>query len=129
LFVLFITYAGIGSPFPIDFQYDTFLVDKLFENLMILGIIFVSVSRVFPEFLNNLTLAIAIFGFQYVLKIWFPLAEGNSGLIIFGLVLGRFLGINHPPVNDNRPLNTGRIIVAVLSLLVFMLCFTPRPFG
>jgi len=129
LFVCFISYAGLGTPHPIDFQYDTFLTSKLYENLLILGVILVSVSRVFPEFLNNLTLAIGIFGFQYVVKIWFPHFEGNPGWIVFGLILGRFLGIYHPPVEDNQPLNPTRLIVAFLSLVVFVLCFSPKPFN
>jgi membrane-associated protease RseP (regulator of RpoE activity) len=128
LFSLFILYGGLGTPYPIDFVYDAYMTEKLGQNLLMLGVIYVSVSRVFPTVLNNVTLAFGIFGLQYVLKILFPLLEGNSGWIIFGLVLGRFLGIYHPPVLDNQPLTTGRKWVAVFALLVFILCFTPRPF-
>jgi Zn-dependent protease len=129
LFSIFIFYAGIGSPTPIDFQYDTFLTEKLWDNLLILGVIFISVSKVFPSALSNFTLAIAIFGSQYVLRIWLPNLEGYPGWTVFGLILGRFLGIYHPPVSDNKPLSKGRIFVAVLSLLVFIVCISPKPFG
>ena len=129
LFSIFIFYAGIGSPTPIDFQYDTFLTEKIWDNLLILGVIFISVSKVFPSALSNFTLAIAIFGTQYVLRIWLPSLEGYPGWTVFGLILGRFLGIYHPPVSDNKPLSKGRIFVAILSLLVFIVCFSPKPFG
>jgi len=129
LFVLFIFYASLGAPMPIDFQYDTFLTEKLWDNFLIIGVIYISVSRVFELPLNNLTLTLGIFGLQYVLKVFMPGLEGYSGWTIFGLLLGRFLGIYHPPVNENSGLSKGRIFIALLSLIVFVLCFSPRPFG
>lgn len=129
LFVLFVFYAGLGSPSPIDVHYDAFAQEKLWDNFLVLGITYISVSRVFPETLSNFTLALGIFGIQYALKIWFPGLEGYSGWTIFGIILGRFLGIYHPPVEDQRPLTTSRLIVAFAALVVFVLCFSPAPFG
>jgi len=129
LFAIFIFYAGLGAPMPIDFQYDPFLTNKLWDNLLMLGVIFISVSRVFTTTISNFTLALGIFGLQYVLKIMMPGLEGYPGWTVFGLVLGRFLGIYHPPVEDNKVLSKGRILIAIFSLLVFILCFSPRPFG
>jgi membrane-associated protease RseP (regulator of RpoE activity) len=129
IFVGFIFYAGLGTPFPIDFEYDTFLTEKLWQNLIFLVIIFVSVSRVFENVWNNVSLALGIFGLQYVLKILFPHLEGYPGWTVFGLILGRFLGVYHPPAQDERPLSPGRVIIAILSLVVFLICFSPRPFG
>jgi len=129
LFSIFIFYSGLGAPMPIDFQYDAFLTDKLWENFILLGVIYVSVSKVFPTTLSNFTLAIGIFGLQYVIKIMLPSLEGYPGWSVFGLVVGRFLGIYHPTVEDNKPLTTGRILVAIFSLIVFVICFSPRPFG
>ncbi len=129
VFCAFLFYAGLGAPFPVDLQYDPWLLPKLGENLLMLGILYLSVSRVFDEMSSNLALAISIFGLQYVLKIYFPELSGNQGWTIFGLVLGRFLGIYHPDVENNEGIGAGRIALAVLSLLVFLLCFTPKPFG
>lgn len=129
IFVVFVFFAGLGQPLPIDFGYDAYLVEKLWQNAMLLGILYISFSRIFPSALNNFTLALAVFGIQYVLKIWFPTWEGYSGWTVFGLVLGRFLGIYHPPVEDNRPLSGGRLAVAAFSQFVFIVCFSLRPFG
>jgi membrane-associated protease RseP (regulator of RpoE activity) len=129
LFVLFILYAGLGTPYPIDVHYDPFLPEKLWNNLMIFGVVFISVSRVFKYYLNNITLAVAIFGFQYVMRIWFPLVDGNSGWIVFGLIVGRFLGIYHPEVEDNKPLDKKRLIISFLALVVFVICFSAKPFS
>lgn len=129
IFVLFLLYAGLGSPMPVDFAYDAWLTEKLGQNLFLLAVLYVSVSRVFPDTLSNFTLALGIFAVQYVTRILLPSADGNPGWMVFGLVLGRFLGIYHPPVADSRPLSTGRKWLAFLSLVVFILCFSPKPFG
>jgi membrane-associated protease RseP (regulator of RpoE activity) len=129
LFVLFVFYAGMGTPYPVDLRYDPYLVEKLWQNLLMLGVVYISVSKVFDTVLDNFTLALTIFGLQYALRVWFPGWVGNPGWTVFGLVLGRFLGIYHPPVADNRPLTSGRIAVAVCALLIFILCFSPHPFG
>jgi membrane-associated protease RseP (regulator of RpoE activity) len=129
LFCGFIFYAGLGSPMPIDFQYDAHFTDKLWENLFLLGLTFVAVSRLTPDTWSNFIIALAIFGLQYCLKVWFPNWVGYSGWTVFGIILGRFLGIYHPPVEDNRPLSKGRMAIAFFSLIVFVLCFSPAPFG
>lgn len=129
LFCGFIFYSGLGTPSPIDFQYDPYLTDKLWDNLFLLALIYVAVSRITPDGLNNFIIALGLFGLQYCLKVWFPLWIGYSGWTFFGIVVGRFLGIYHPPVEDNRPLSKGRIAIAIFSLVVFVLCFSPAPFG
>jgi membrane-associated protease RseP (regulator of RpoE activity) len=129
IFCCFLFYAGLGAPYPITAEYDPFLMGKLSENLIMLGILYLSVSKVFEKTSSNLALALSIFALQYVLKIAFPAIQGNQGWTIFGLVLGRFLGIYHPDVDDNRGLSPLRIGIAVFSLLVWIICFIPKPFG
>jgi membrane-associated protease RseP (regulator of RpoE activity) len=47
----------------------------------------------------------------------------------FGLFAALFVGVVHPPVeNEATPLGTGRALVALTCLIVFLLCFTPAPF-
>ena len=53
---------------------------------------------------------------------------GNPGWLVFGLLLGRFTGIYHPPAPDERPLNTGRKVLGWVMVAIFTLCFTPSPF-
>ena len=129
VFCVFCFYAGLGSPHPIDFQYDPWLITKLKENLFLFGMLLIAVSRVFTRLSSNLALAISIFGLQYVLKIFFPDFQGNPGWLVFALVLGRFLGIYHPDVSDPVRPGIGRILIAVFALIVFLLCFIPRPFN
>ena len=47
----------------------------------------------------------------------------------FAAFAALFVGIRHPPVEDERePLGPRRTLLAALCLLVFALCFTPVPF-
>jgi hypothetical protein len=57
------------------------------------------------------------------------MVDGNSGWIVFGLILGRFLGIYHPKVEDNRPLDTKRLVISFLALVVLVICFSAKPFS
>jgi len=46
----------------------------------------------------------------------------------FGLFAAIFVGVAHPPVaNDDEPLDGGRLLVALICLAVFLLCFSPVP--
>jgi membrane-associated protease RseP (regulator of RpoE activity) len=43
------------------------------------------------------------------------------------LVLLFLLKVGHPQVNEDEPLGRGRIILAIVALIVFLLCFMPFP--
>jgi hypothetical protein len=36
--------------------------------------------------------------------------------------------VHHPPTDDRQPLNRNRQILGWLTLLIFVLCFSPKPF-
>ena len=63
---------------------------------------------------------------QFVLSSFFGL-NGYEGWLAFALLLGRFLGVQHPPVEDSTPLTPGREILGWIALVIFILCFTPQP--
>ena len=51
-------------------------------------------------------------------------------LVVVMTVMLRLVGVDHPAVIDEQePLGRGRIAVAVLALLVFVVCVTPTPLG
>ena len=43
-------------------------------------------------------------------------------------MLGRVLGVHHPPAPDDRPLDMRRKIIGWIAFIVFILCFAPVPF-
>jgi membrane-associated protease RseP (regulator of RpoE activity) len=49
--------------------------------------------------------------------------------IIWALILMRFVKIDHPPVYDEHPLDTKRMVIGWISIIIFILCFTPVPFA
>ena len=51
------------------------------------------------------------------------------GWILWAIILTRFLGIEHPPTTEDRPLRSGRQLVGWIAIVIFFLCFTPVPFG
>jgi membrane-associated protease RseP (regulator of RpoE activity) len=47
--------------------------------------------------------------------------------LIWSLVLLFMLRVGHPPVSRFEPLGAGRIALAIVALIVFLLCFMPFP--
>ncbi|MCZ6520163.1 MAG: site-2 protease family protein, partial [Bacteroidetes bacterium] len=43
-------------------------------------------------------------------------------------VIGRFLGVYHPPAHYDQPLDTNRQILGWIALAVFIGSFSPQPF-
>lgn len=51
----------------------------------------------------------------------------SPGTILFTILLGVMLRVGHPEPLDNSPLDFKRKVVAFLTLVIFILCFTPFP--
>ena len=47
--------------------------------------------------------------------------------LLWTLVLLFLMKVGHPPVIEEEPLGTGRIMLAIIAALVFLLCFMPFP--
>jgi membrane-associated protease RseP (regulator of RpoE activity) len=52
---------------------------------------------------------------------------GSPSGFLFVVLLGFMMRIGHPEPIDASPLNTPRLLVAALTLLIFALCFVPFP--
>ncbi|MCS6968111.1 MAG: site-2 protease family protein [Cytophagales bacterium] len=123
LFWVFIFYAGLGLITPDDPP----------ENLAVyLPIYLIYLYWVFgktnPDRMTVLLLAMSVFGAQFVTSFFFPRITGYQGWLVFGWLLGRILGIYHPPAMYEAPLSKGRQLLGWIALLIFVLCFSPRPF-
>lgn len=53
---------------------------------------------------------------------------GYIGWFVFGLLIVFLIRVEHPPVLYREPLTPARRVLALLSILVFVLCFSIRPF-
>lgn len=123
LFIVFIFYAGLGILNPYE------PTNYLLLNIpLYVGFLYIIFSRLSPSFQTNLLVALSVFSAQFLVATFDPTLRGYPGWLVFGFLLGRILGIYHPPVMIDQPLDTGRKIIGWLTLVVFLLCFSPAPF-
>ncbi len=102
------------------------------EDLLISGPVYVAalyfiLERNFDEKFTALLVAFAIFTLQFGLKTYFPEIDGFRVWLVFGGIVGRFLGVYHPPAEIDEPLDWKRKALGWLALVVLILCFTPAP--
>jgi len=126
LYVGFVFYAGLGL-----LRFNGFSIESWEEVAWLLGytyFLYASFSRISENRLAVLGLALGVLIGQLGLSYFFPYLQGYQGFLPFLFILGRFLGIYHPPAPVERPLSAGRKALGWLALLVFVLCFSPKPF-
>ena len=72
----------------------------------------------------SLIIVVGQFAVSYMRPDW----EGSTGFLPFVFILGRFLGIRHPDTDENKPLDTPRIILGICAFIIFIISFSPTPF-
>jgi len=130
LFTGFVFYGGLGLFNAQEFMMansDTFL-ELLWKFALYIGFIYLCFSRISENLITNWLITLSVIAIQLGITYFYPTIEGYSGFLAFGLMIGRFLGIYHPPTYDKQPLTLERQILGWLALLIFILCFTPKPF-
>jgi membrane-associated protease RseP (regulator of RpoE activity) len=123
LFVVFISYAGLGIFSPhvaLEEAQWIFPAYGIYLYVVLRGAV--------PSSRHAIGVIAGILVFQYGMAYLFPDLQGYMGWLVFGLLLGRFLGVYHPAALDERPLSAGRKVLGYLALLIFVLCFSPTPF-
>ncbi|EAY25694.1 site-2 protease family protein [Microscilla marina] len=120
-FLGFVFYAGLGFFSP--HQPLSWLAWSP-AYLLFLYIVF---SKATHGFRNILLLAMSVFTAQFLFAFFFPEVKGYLGWLVFSFLLGRVLGIYHPPALEDRPLNLPRRVLGWFTLLIFVLCFSPQP--
>lgn len=127
VFMCFLFFGGLSVPQVIDISYDTYVWDKLLANAIYLGFLFLIFQKVVMGYIPALSLTLAFFTAQYALQLTGLPIQGYDAWLMFAFILARFLGIDHPPVYFETPLNTTRKVIGVLGIIIFIICFTPRP--
>ncbi|WP_375446861.1 site-2 protease family protein [uncultured Fibrella sp.] len=129
-FVGFVFYAGLGFFRVSDFATgdDATFGDQLYKLVLYAAALFLAFSRINDRPITALLIALSVIVAQFAVTFMFPKAEGYIGFMVFAIVLGRFLGVYHPETEQDEPLSTGRKLIGWLALLVFILCFSPKPF-
>jgi hypothetical protein len=100
----------------------------IFTIALYMYFIYLSCASMFPHNkTSRWTYAAVLTCVQFFVSIYTPL-EGYGGWLVFAFIVGRFLGVYHPEVVDNRPLDTKRKIIGWIAIAVFILSFSPQPF-
>lgn len=121
-FILLIYWAGLG--FMDERDAESLMMWLPLSSLItyyLLGKMQISASQ-------RVIIVLSVVLAQLLTIYLFPEVRGYSGWIVFALLIGRFLGVYHPPALFDQPLNTPRKILGWLALIIFILCFSPEPF-
>jgi membrane-associated protease RseP (regulator of RpoE activity) len=129
LFWIFVTYAGWGMFKPSDFiaTQDKFIEQVGYMALYVLFLQFCYV-KMLSNPLTSWVLALLTVLVQFGLSMSLPQYQGYDGFLVFAFLIGRVLGVQHPPTTDAEPLDFKRKILGWFALIVFVLCFSPHPF-
>lgn len=130
LFTGFVFFAGLGF-YKVNELQELFYKEgfsALLNFVIYVFAVYVCFSRVTKSVQTNWIIALSVVLLQFCVSYLFPDVEGYSGFLAFSVLIGRFLGIYHPPVIDKKPLNTTRVVLGWISLLIFVLCLSPYPF-
>lgn len=121
-FVLLILYAGLGVVTPSQG------LDKLVWYIpAFIVFLYLCFSGLGLPKRDTWMYAVLIFAIQFTLSFFYPKVEGYSGWLLFGLLIGRLIGVRHPPSEIEEPLDTKRIVLGWFALFVFIICFSPAP--
>lgn len=122
LFISLVLYAGLGLITPY-MSIETLLT----WGIVYLVFLYVVFAKTAKNRKNTLLLALLVFTAQFVFAFIFPDIQGYAGWLVFALMIGQVLGVYHPPAMEDEPLNLKRKILGWLTLIIFVLCFTPQP--
>jgi Zn-dependent protease len=130
LFIGFIFYAGLGLVTVDSLTDESFMglpsyISKPGLYLLYLYMVFYSLSN---DPGKRLIAALSVFAAQYMTTLVLPGIEGNFAWLVIAFLIGRFLGIYHPPTAINEPLNWKRKILGWIALAIFVLSFSPQVF-
>jgi len=123
-FLALVFYAGLGLSYidPALPQKD--LVLGIVGYLFFLYFAFRGLKLSIQE---TVMYVLLMFALQFSLMVYLPGIKGYEGWLLFAFILGRFIGIEHPPSEIEQPLDTNRVILGWIAVLMFILCFSPAP--
>ncbi len=121
-FFIFLFFAGLGIIHP---KMET---EDFISSFAIYGCyLFLTLQRVFNNDTNRTIIAaLALMLVQLLTTYLFPSIQGYMPWLLFAFIIGRVLGVYHPPSLVEEKLNPTRQLIGWFSLVVFVLCFTPQ---
>lgn len=130
-FISLMFYSGLGLEFIDPYMVIDTEKPKIYN--FILGVagylifLFLSFKALNTTPKNRLVLAIAMATGQILLMYFVRGISGFPGFLLFGILVGRMIGISYPAAEIEQPLDPKRVVLGWITLLVFILCFSPVP--
>ena len=130
IYMLFLGFAGLGTGFmgffnPFDFSQDS--SSLIIALLAYALLIYYLLEKIEGTRQTKLMYTMIIIAVQYLIIVIWPHAEGYPSWFFFAFLIGRFLGVYHPPSEIEEPLSLNRQILGWLALVIFLLCASPKP--
>ena len=106
-----------------------YVVDQAGEMVLCIGLYGYVLSRLFKHlgWPKVLGLALALGGFQFFFNLLLMPVESNPIWLVYAFLAVRVLGVDHPEALDDEPLTLRQRLLGYLSMLIFVLCFSPSP--
>lgn len=123
VFTLFLAYAGLGTISP-----GMPLEELMIRIPLYVGFLYICYARTDFTLQTKLTIALSLAAGQYALAFLKPEWDGYQGWLFFAFLLGRVMGLRHPEVSGVKEMDRNRKIIGWLAILIFVLCFSPKPF-
>ncbi|MBL0744392.1 site-2 protease family protein [Chryseolinea lacunae] len=123
-FVAFTFYGALGFLNPTDFPNDSLMIAAPLSILFLYNVLH---ALGLPKKRDTLMYAVLMFAVLFVLARFVPQVQGYSGFLFFAFIVGRFVGIQHPPSLVEEPLDFRRKVLGWIAVVVFIICFTPAP--
>lgn len=123
-FFALVFYAGLGLPYIDPALPQDSLLPGIAGYLLFLFLAFRGLRLPVRD---TVMFVLLMFGVQFLLMVYLPGIKGYEGWLLFAFILGRFIGIEHPPSEIEQPLDRNRIILGWIALIMFVLCFSPDP--
>lgn len=121
-FVVLVFYAGLGAVNIHTDKDDVYWLIPLMAGLNYIAFKGLGMSR-----RDTLMYALIVFAIQFVITAVFPTINGYRSWIFFALIIGRMVGVHHPPSEIEQPLDMKRIILGWFALIIFLISFSPKP--
>ena len=130
-FILLLVYSGLGTGVfgvfnPFDLSQD--MIDIVIAFVAYAFFLFYLLGKTSFTNQQKLMISLGIIAFQEVLLLTFPGIQGYGGWMLYAFLIGRYLGIYHPPSEVEEPLSNNRKILGWIALIIFILSLSPQPF-
>lgn len=120
VFLLLTFYAGLNLISPFD-------PESWLWTPMLIFFYFFCFRGLQVELPNRVMLAVLVFAAQFLTQYIFPTVTGYTGYLLFVFLIGRVIGVAHPPAETEVPLSAGRRVLGWLALVMFILSIIPAP--